>query len=140
MFSKDQIENSLGILLEEGIDKFTLYWGASDFGRDSFETIKNQVRIGDEIILKKVRRGGYDFWEVKVNNIAVAQLSSKIPKKMAEMSELSGFVVSSIYVHTYAETVNSETGSQYASKWNAESKERGYIYLIDFSGYGKITS
>lgn len=138
VFSKDQIENSLGILLEEGIDKFTLYWGASDFGRGSFETIKNNVRIGDDIILKKVTRGGYDFWEVKLNNIAVAQLSSKIPRKMVEMNELSGFVVSSIYVHTYEETVNSETGSQYASRWNEESKKRGYIYLIDFSGYGKI--
>jgi ATP-dependent DNA helicase RecQ len=139
VFSKDQIENSLGILLEEGIDKFTLYWGASDYAKESFETIKSHVRIGDEIILKKVTRSGYDFWEVKVGNIAVAQLSSKIPKKMAEMTELSGFVVSSIYVHTYEETVNSETGSQYASKWSAESKKRGYIYLIDFSGYGKIT-
>jgi ATP-dependent DNA helicase RecQ len=89
--------------------------------------------------LKKVTRSGYDFWEVKVDNIAVAQLSSKIPKKMAEMSELSGFVVSSIYVHTYEDTVNSETGSQYASRWSEESKKRGYIYLIDFSGYGKIT-
>jgi ATP-dependent DNA helicase RecQ len=138
VFSKDQIENSLGILLEEGIDKFTLYWGASDFGRGSFETIKNHVRIGDDIILKKVTRGGYDFWEVKLNNIAVAQLSSKIPKKMVEMSELSGFVVSSIYVHTYEETVNSETGSKYAHYWNEESKKRGFIYLIDFSGYGKI--
>ena len=138
VFSKDQVENSLGILLEEGIDKFTLYWGASDFGRGSFETIKNHVRIGDDIILKKVTRGGYNFWEVKLNNITVAQLSSKIPKKMVEMSELSGFVVSSIYVHTYEETVNSETGSQYAIKWSEESKKRGYIYLIDFSGYGKI--
>lgn len=143
VLSKDKIESSLGIHLEEGIDKFTLYWGASDFGKGSFEMIKNQVKIGDAIVLKKRivnARAGFEFnvWEVFVNNMRVAQLSSNIPKEMSGFNELNGFVVSSIYVHTYEETVNSETGSQYASKWNEESKKRGYIYLIDFSGYGKI--
>jgi len=138
VLSKEQVEKSLGLLLNEGIEKFTLYWGASDYGRGSFQTIKNRVKIGDEIILKKVTRAGYNFWEVVVNDSIVAQLSSKIPKKMMEMNELVGYVVSSIYVHTYEETVNSETGSQYAIKWSEESKKRGYIYLIDFSGYGKI--
>jgi ATP-dependent DNA helicase RecQ len=57
---------------------------------------------------------------------------------MNELSLLDGYVVSSIYAHTYEETINSESGSQYANKWNDESRKRGYIYLIDFSGYGKI--
>jgi ATP-dependent DNA helicase RecQ len=136
VLNKDEVDR-LGLHLKEGLKKFTLYWGASDYGRGSFEIIKNNVRIGDEITLKKVPRGGYNFWDVKIDNMTVAQLSSKIPKKMLEMNELSGFVVSSIYVHTYEETVNSETGFQYADKWNEESKKRGYIYLIDFSGFGK---
>jgi ATP-dependent DNA helicase RecQ len=143
VLTKEQVEKSLGLLLNEGIEKFTLFWGASDYGRGSFDVIKNQIKIGDEIQLKKRTvnaQAGFDFnvWEVFFNNLRIAQLSSNIPKKMNELSLLEGYVVSSIYAHTYEETINSESGSQYANKWNDESKKRGYIYLIDFSGYGKI--
>ena len=137
VLTKEQVDSKLGLHLKEGIDKFTLYWGASEYGRGSFEFINNNVKIGDEIKLKKVNRAGLIFWEVLVENYIIAQLSSNIPKRMAEMNELSGFVVSSIYVHTYEETINSVRGAQYASRWSEESKKRGYIYLIDFSGYGK---
>jgi ATP-dependent DNA helicase RecQ len=52
-------------------------------------------------------------------------------------------------VHTYEETERSdddwiargkpsiEKGRPFADKWTDEAKTRGYIYLIDFSGYGK---
>lgn len=143
VLTKEQVEKSLGLLMNEGIEKFTLFWGASEYGRGSFDVINNQIKIGDEIQLKKRTvnaPAGFDFnvWEVFFNNLKIAQLSSNIPKKMNELSLLEGFVVSSIYAHTYEETINSESGSQYANKWNDESKKRGYIYLIDFSGYGKI--
>jgi hypothetical protein len=151
VFSKDQVENSLGILLEEGIDKFTLYWGASDFGRGSFETIKNHVRIGDEVLLKNDVIGANHFRVAYVNGLKVAQLRKSIAEELSNKGDINGYIVSSVYTHTYDETVRSDeeflmnggipsilNGRPFANKWNNESKKRGYIYLIDFSGYGKI--
>ena len=31
-------------------------------------------------------------------------------------------------------------GRPFANNWTEDSKKRGYIYLIDFSGYGKIVN
>ena len=152
----EAVKNKLGVLLEEGIDKFKLYWGASQFGMTSFESIKSKVRLGDEVKLKRrlqINTGGADFfvWEVFVNGNIVSQLSSNATNKLAGIEELNDFIVSSVYAHTYEETEKSdqiwdqktlverkkEKGRPYASKWTDEAKERGYIYLIDFSGYGK---
>ena len=142
ILTQKQVESNMGVLLEEGIDKFTLYWGASKYGKGSFQIIKNQVKIGDNVRLKKSQRSGagyhFSVWEVLVNEHVIGQLSKNIPIKLNELNEIQGFIVSSIYVHTYENTINSETGSKFADKWTDQAKERGYIYLIDFSGYGKI--
>jgi len=154
IFKPEDVEEKLGVLMEEGIDKFTLYWGASAYGKPSFNAIKTLVRLGDDIILKRrlqTNRNGPDFyvWEVLVNGDVIAQLSSNVTKRLEDIEELTGFIVSSVYVHTYEETVRSdndwiargkpsiEKGRPFADKWTDEAKTRGYIYLIDFSGYGK---
>jgi ATP-dependent DNA helicase RecQ len=157
IFKAEEVKEKLGILMEEGIDKFTLYWGASQFGRTSYEIIRSRVRLGDEVALKKRLQknpNGADFyvWEVFVNENIVAQLSSNVTNRLDGINSLNGFIVSSIYVHTYEETEKSdidwtargrpvnERGRPFSSKWIDESKSRGYIYVIDFSGYGKKLS
>ena len=155
VITKELIEKKIGLLFNEGIDKFTLNWGASEYGRGSFDVIKSQVKIGDEIQLKKwsgknIDGRAFDIWEVFWNNSKIAKLSSKnIPNEMKKFRCLEGFVISSVCVHTFEETQRSdeewelkgkpfEKGRPYSEKWSDESKQRGYIYLIDFSGYGKI--
>ena len=153
VFSKDQIENSLGILLEEGIDKFTLYWGASDYGRGSFDAIKNHVKIGDEVVLRNEVFGANHFRVAYVNGLRVTQLRKSIAEELSNKEDVNGFIVSSIYTHTYEETLRSDeeflinggipsklNGRPFANNWTEDSKKRGYIYLIDFSGYGKIVN
>ncbi len=65
------------------------------------------------------------------------------------MASVKGLIVSSIQIHTYEETVRSDEewvnsgqpqphfGRPYSEKWTENSKNRGYIYLVDFSGYGR---
>lgn len=127
------------IKLDEGADKFTMYWSASSYGRGSFEYIRDFVKIGDEVKLSPFYRGGYKFWEAVVGNRSVASISRATSQLIDHLPEVQGFVVSSIYVNTYEETVYSDeirnNGDEYAKKWTQESKDRGFIYLIDFSGY-----
>lgn len=156
IFKPEEVNEKMGILMEEGIDKFTLYWGASDFGRGSFETIKNHVRIGDEVLLKEVLlkndvNGTNNFRVVYVNHSKVAQLRKSIAEDLSNNGDINGYIVSSVYVHTYEETVRSDeefilnggipstlNGRPFANKWKEDAKQRGFIYLIDFSGFGKI--
>ncbi|WP_055435787.1 UvrD-helicase domain-containing protein [Lacinutrix algicola] len=145
-YNEVSIRNSYGIMLKEGIDKFTMYWSAGNFGSNSFNTIKNAINIGDPIVLRDEQRGDYVFWYAYINNQKVAQLSRGLVQQINQYNSLSGFVVSAIYVHTYEETVRSDenrllddpNAQQYATNWTDSSKERGFIYLIDFSGYGNI--
>ncbi|WP_282122167.1 UvrD-helicase domain-containing protein [Algibacter mikhailovii] len=133
------ITNQLGISVNEGIDKFTMYWSASDYGGNAFNDIKNNIRVGDEIKLRPVSKGLYVFWYAFVNDRKVAQLSSSLVNKIRNYSEVKGFVISYIYVHTYEESLFSDEMNEtnYSNRWNQESKSRGFTYLIDFSGYGK---
>jgi ATP-dependent DNA helicase RecQ len=133
--------------------KFTLYWGASDYGRGSFDAIKNHVKIGDEVVLRNEVFGANHFRVAYVNGLRVAQLRKSIAEELSNKGDVNGFIVSSIYTHTYEETVRSDeeflinggipsklNGRPFANNWTEDSKKRGYIYLIDFSGYGKLVN
>jgi ATP-dependent DNA helicase RecQ len=138
-FEKEKIKDKFGLKIKEGIDKFTMYWSASNFGLNSFEYIRDNVKIGDSIFLDKKPEGAHTFWYVIHNKQKIAQLSKSMVNQLIDIEKLSGFVVSSVYVNTYDETKLSDekNGTSFSNNWTQKSKERGYIYLIDFSGFGK---
>jgi ATP-dependent DNA helicase RecQ len=141
-FNTQLIKKKYGFKVEEGIDKFTMFWSASPNGGISFNHIRDKVKIGDAIEIKEFMEGFF----VLHNEIRIAKISNTMSKKMKDMQQMKGFVVSSVYVNTYDETLMSDENSKkdfdvkkhtnYALNWTTEAKERGYIYLIDFSGYG----
>ncbi|WP_149304904.1 ATP-dependent helicase [Pareuzebyella sediminis] len=137
-FPQEQIRNHYGVSVDEGIDKFTMYWSASNYGGNSFEYIRDNVKLGDQITLKPTVNGVHTFWYAIINNTKVALLSLAMVRKLGQMQQVNGFIVSSIYVSTYEETQYSDSVNKkdYAKKWSSEAKDRGYVYLIDFSGYG----
>ncbi len=136
-YSETTIKANYGLKIKEGIDKFTMYWSASNFGLNSFEYIRDNVKVGDQIFLTK-EIGAFTFWYVIHNNQKIAQLSRAMVNQLMGIEILSGFVVSSVYVNTYEETKLSDekNGTTYSNNWTQAAKERGYIYLIDFSGFG----
>ena len=101
--------------------------------------LKNNVKIGEKIILRPTVNNYGTFWHAYINGIQIASLSSKFSQSINQFPQVKGFIVSNIYVHTYEESLFSDEKNEtkYSEKWNQESKFRGYTYLIDFSGYGK---
>src|SRR5690606_15639239 len=132
-------ERRLGIPVKEGLEKFKMYWSAGNFGESSFEFMRDNVSIGDSLTLKKEIIAGYSFWHVYVHSTKVAQLSSSMSNTIAHLDQVVGFSISSIYVHSFEETQASDekNGTSYASNWTEMARNRGFIYLLDFSGYGK---
>ena len=51
---------------------------------------------------------------------------------------LTGFVVNEIVQFSYEETMKSDekNGTTYARDWCQEARDQGYIYLVDFAGFG----
>jgi len=137
-FSSKFVKTNYGLKIKEGIDKFLIYWSASKYGGNSFEYIRDRVKIGDEIKVKKTEYNGHSFWYVYHNSTVIALLSKSMNLKLSGYDELNELVISSVYVNTIEETMASDdrNGTNYADKWTPEAKERGYIYLIDFSGFG----
>ena len=114
-----------------------MYWSASNFEGNSFDYIRDNVSIGDSIYLQKFE-SVFTFWYVIHKYQKIALLSKSAIKSLNDLEKLSGFVVSSVYINTYEETQKSDevNGTAYESKWTQSAKERGYIYLIDFSVFG----
>ena len=145
-YNENTIRNTYGVMIKEGIDKFTMYWSAGKYGGNSYDIIKNTVRIGMPIILGNEQNAGFTFWYAYINNRKVAQLSRDLVNQINQYGRLSGFVVSAIYVHTYEETMRSDenrfndnpNSQQFAINWTESAIERGFVYLIDFSGYGNV--
>ena len=66
-YSDTLIRNKYGLKINEGIDKFTMFWSAGQYGGNSFHHFENSVKIGDPIIFRKRLQNGFIFWEAFVN-------------------------------------------------------------------------
>ncbi|MCD8080338.1 MAG: ATP-dependent helicase [Bacteroides sp.] len=138
----------LGISVQAGIDKLNIGWAANEhnFNRGINLYIRDNIRSGDSLIVRKrtVSHNGstFDVYELFKENertpIVIGSLSTGCVKSFMGHQEVSGFVVNEVVAWSYEETckadVKNNTG--YAEKWCQGAKEEGYIYLVDFAGFG----
>lgn len=139
VLTNDGVKNRFGLQFNEDLEKFNISWGASSFAGNSFNTLKNIVKIGSPIQLKVEQQGIHTFAYVHFENNRIAQLSINSRDRLAGFNR-TGLVISSVNVWTYEQTLNSEDGEEFAKKWTQSAKERGYIYIPEFSGYAKEIS
>ncbi|WP_067146256.1 ATP-dependent helicase [Pseudotamlana agarivorans] len=137
----DDTMNRLGVKIPEGIDKMNISWGAQDYQETRlkvFNHLRDSIKLGAPVRLIKKINGLYTFWEVVCNNRISGQITSRYYPN-TNKTELNGFLVSSIERYTYVETLkyDEKHSTNYASRWCESSKSRGYIYLVDFAGFGK---
>ncbi len=137
-------EKQFGISIPSGFDKHYIGWGATNTGDAVFNFIHYNMKVGHSINL--IKPGTY--WLLEGDNKRIGCLSkivsNSITNNINGINKLTGFVCSNIYKWTYEETIEydkthkDEKGNftTYATSWSEEAKKRGYIYLIDFSGFG----
>jgi len=130
--------SKLGVQIQSGYDKFFISWGAQQFNfNKNFERIETDIKHGDYISV--VNNGSvlcnYDDGTKKVQ---VGKLTSFTMSKIRNKS-LQNFSVSGIYRYTYQETLDYDAkhGKDYGRNWCANARQKGYIYLVEFSGYGR---
>jgi len=131
----------LGVKVKEGIDKLNIGWAAKEYNekiQNVYEKIDRNIKIGSPIELRKNVNQGITYWDVYSNNINCGQLKpGAYPNTNKEI--LKGFLVSSVERYTYKESLkyDEKNNRDLARKWCQESKDRGFIYLVDFAGFGK---
>jgi ATP-dependent DNA helicase RecQ len=138
---------ALGIAVEPEIKKLNIGWAASDFifnnGRNNY--IKSNIASGDFVEIRKLKRVKKDGTEFFVHEIfkvgaekAIGQLS-KDAGKLLEHSHIKGLIVNEVVVWTYDDTVEFDKknpNKNYSANWCQEARNQGYIYLVDFAGFG----
>lgn len=137
-FPENEI-NALGISVPSGIAKYFIGWGATDNGDSVFNMIEQNLKFGSTISLRKATNN----WFLNFNGSRIGCLSNRISNYLSSKANghtvIQGFRVSNIYKWTLEDTINydlNNDGANFEQFWTDTAKQRGYIYLIEFSGYG----
>jgi RecQ family ATP-dependent DNA helicase len=143
---------SLGTPALSDISKLNIGWSAKDFNYNKGinDYIKINIKSGDLVSINLTTHGLHSFYEITdQSGIIVGQLSmptgqpheDKYKKQEALRKHgLKGFVINEIVQYSYSETLDydAKNGTNYANAWCEGARLQGYIYLVDFAGYGKI--
>ena len=141
----ENTNNSLGIPVQPEIKKLKIGWAAKsyNFNGGVNNYIKNSINSGDFVFVKKrdVLYNGTTFsvCELLKENTtrAIGELAGN-SNIIRNYNVVSGFVVNEVVVWSFEDTLkfDSENGTSYAKDWSPEAREQGYIYLVDFAGFG----
>lgn len=124
----------------EGFKKYFISWGATENGNSVFATIEATLKIGSLVSINKA----VNNWFLNYNGTRIGCLSKKVSNYLSTKSNgltaINGFRVSNIYKWTWEDTQKFDlrNNTQFENTWTDTAKQRGYIYLIEFSGYGTI--
>ena len=143
----ENTNNSLGIPVQPEIKKLKIGWAAKsyNFNGGVNNYIKNSINSGDFVFVKKrdVLYNGTTFsvCELLKENTtrAIGELAGN-SNIIQDYNIVSGFVVNEVVVWSFEDTLkfDSENGTSYAKDWSPEARKQGYIYLVDFAGFGTL--
>ncbi len=142
--------SQLGIPADAGLNKINIGWSAKEYNFNNKINIyiKKNLKSGDEVKIRLTQNGVYEFYEIiDSSGVVIGQLSQpqglrneeKHRKQVAlRRNGLSGFTINEIVQFSYQETLESDkkNGTTYASNWCQGARNLGYVYLVDFAGFG----
>ena len=142
----ENASTSLGIPVQPEIKKLKIGWAAKSFnfkgGVNSY--INTSVKSGDFVFVKK-RLVPYNGSHFEVHEIFKENSTKPIGELASNANivrnhqSVTGYVVSEVVVWSYEDTCkfDNENDTNFAKEWCQEAKDQGYIYLVDFAGFGK---
>ncbi|MBD3184926.1 AAA family ATPase, partial [Candidatus Poribacteria bacterium] len=135
----------IGIPVHPEIKKLFIGWAANVYnyrnGVNGF--IRDNVNSGDFIFVKRrtVPNNGnpFDIHELfkEGSTRAIGRLS-RDAGQLLEYRSCRGYVVNEIVVWEYEDTVkfDQDHETNYSNQWCQNARDVGYVYLVDFAGYG----
>lgn len=142
-----EVYNSmLGIAVQPEIKKINIGWASKKYNFDSgvCKYISQNVNSGDLIYIQKrvIPNGSNPFTVHEIfkegHNRPIGELS-RDAGKLLKHDIIKGLIVNEVVVWTYEDTLKFDSenpGKNYSSNWCDGAKNQGYIYLVDFAGFG----
>ena len=136
---------SMGIPVQPEIKKLKIGWAAKAFnfngGVNSY--INTSVKSGDFVFVRK-RIVPYNSTHFIVHELLKENTTRPIGELAGNANivrnyqTVSGFVVNEVVVWSYEDTCkfDLENDTNFARDWCQEARDQGYIYLVDFAGFG----
>ncbi|WP_138994892.1 UvrD-helicase domain-containing protein [Larkinella sp. C7] len=135
----------LGIPVQPEIKKLKIGWAAKAFnfngGVNSY--INTSVKSGDFVFVRR-RVVPYNGTQFIVHELLKENTTRPIGELagnaniVRDHQTVSGFVVNEVVVWSYEDTCkfDSDNDTNFARDWCQEARNQGYIYLVDFAGFG----
>jgi ATP-dependent DNA helicase RecQ len=136
---------SLGIPVQPEIKKLKIGWAAKAFnfngGVNNY--INASIKSGDFVFVRKrevIHTTGqfvvYELFKENTNR-PIGELAGNT-NIIRNHSQVSGFVVNEVVVWSYEDTCkfDLENDTNFANDWCEGARNQGYIYLVDFAGFG----
>ena len=135
----------LGIPIEPEIKKLKIGWAAKsyNFNRHVNKYINSSIKSGDFVFVEKraVHNHGNPFNVFELFKEGTTRVIGELASTAVNFrnhQKVCGFVVNEVVVWTFEDTLkfDSENNSDFAKDWCEEARKQGYIYLVDFAGFG----
>jgi len=135
----------LGIPVQPEIKKLKIGWAAKAFNFNGGVNIyiNTSVKSGDFVFVRR-RVVPYNGTQFIVHELLKENTTRPIGELagnaniVRDHQTVSGFVVNEVVVWSYEDTCkfDSENDTNFARDWCPEARNQGYIYLVDFAGFG----
>jgi hypothetical protein len=138
-FHLNEQTEAIGIPLKNEFGLVKISWKAKEsLFEEINSTINKDLRIGEEILLKKDQ---FNNLCLSFNEVLIEQFTSKVSEKFKN-SEYHGIYVDSIIRYTFdqCKAYDEKNKTQYNVKWCKAAKDQKYIYLVSFYGYAQEKS
>jgi RecQ family ATP-dependent DNA helicase len=138
-----------GLPVEPKLDKHVLNNNAKQFmfvSQNVNEYIKSSIKAGDLVSIhtKRVQHQGQQiaFKELIHNGKVVGSVAVRAVPNLEHIETASDFVVNELVVWSYKDTCafDEKHETNWKTGWCDEAKQKGFIYIVDFAGYGTINS
>lgn len=164
----EQYQARLGIPVEPGIKKLNIGWAAKpfNFANGINKYISENLKSGDFVFVKShvVPNGGHPFTVYELFKEGSTKVVGELSRDAGELlnhSQIKGLIVNEVVVWSYEDTLKFDKTkpkdfdnwpdwkkagkpdangfySDYHISWSPAAQEQGYIYLVDFAGFGVL--
>lgn len=133
---------SSGLPVQTGINKHILSNNASSYmfvNQTVNSYIKSNIKTGDLVSIQTKVAHPFTFKELIHNSKIIGKVTSKAIPNLEHITTASNFVVNEVVIWSFVETIeyDKKHGTKYQNDWCEAAKQQGYIYIVDFAGFGK---
>lgn len=142
-------DEQLGVREKEpGLRNYNLGYNVTDRNYCINNTIGQNIQKNDEVSVVRTCKQSADGRAYSICSIhhakgEIGQLSSSSSIKRTMdaqgINRLEGFFVSDIFAWTFEDSKKSDTKNQtnYSDRWGTQARNKGRVFIIEISGYGK---